>query len=240
MTARVYLISKVVTTPETPGFSGVFVLEKHQNNRQGAQIMPAKALLVAALIAALSGPAFAQAPQGTPTNVRGTIVKLDGQVLTVKSPAGKMVAVNLAPNVAVRTAVRKKLSDIHPGDFVGSTAVPGDDGMLHAVEVHFFPANAPIPDSQAPWDTRPNSLMTNAHVTGVAKAPHGQMLSLDYKKGTAQIIIGPNTPIVGPGPGTTDDLKRGKAVFMVARKGDDGTLTAANVTVEKNGVKPPM
>jgi hypothetical protein len=201
--------------------------------------MRANALLVAVLMAALSGAAFAQAPQGTPTNVRGTIVKLDGQVLAVKSPSGP-VAVKLAPNVSVRTAVREKLSDIHPGDFVGATAVPGADGMLHAVEVHFFPANAPIPDSQFPWDLRPGSLMTNAHVTGVAKAPQGQMLSLDYKKGTAQIIVGPKTPIVGPGPGTTDDLKPGKAVFMVARKSDDGTLTAANVTVEKNGVKPPM
>ena len=201
--------------------------------------MNARAILVAALMVALWGAAFAQAPQGTPANVRGTIVKLDGQVLTVKSPAGP-VAVKLAPNASVRTAVRQKLSDIHPGDFVGATAVPGADGMLHAVEVHFFPANAPIPDSQFPWDLRPGSLMTNAHVTGVAKAPQGQVLSLDYKKGTAQIIVGPKTPVVGAGPGTTDDLKPGKAVFMVARKGDDGTLTAANVTVEKNGVKPPM
>jgi|SRR5215469_961008 len=202
--------------------------------------MQIRAIAVAALIAVLAGSAFAQAPQGTPTNVRGAIAKLDGNVLTVKSPDGKIVAVNLAPNLSVRTAVRKKLSDIHPGDFVGSTAVPGKDGMLHAVEVHFLPANAPIPDTQNPWDLRPGSLMTNAHVTGVAKAPQGQVLSLDYKKGTAQIIVGPKTPIVAPGPGTTEDLKKGKAVFMVARKSDDGTLTAANVTVEKNGVKPPM
>lgn len=207
--------------------------------------MRVKAFLVAALATTLALPAFAQAPQGgppqgTPTNVRGTIVKLDGQALTVKPSGGAPVVVNLAANYTVRSLVRKKLSDIHPGDFVGTTSVPGKDGMLHAVEVHFFPANTPIPDSQAPWDTRPNSLMTNAHVIGVAKAPQGQVLSVDYKNGTAQCIVGPKTPIVAPEPATAQDLKRGKAVFMVARKGADGTLTAANVTVEKNGVKPPM
>ena len=202
--------------------------------------MRLKAVLVAAALAAtLAPPALAQAPQGTPTNVRGSIVKLEGQALTVKSPSGP-VTVNLAANYTVRTLVRKKLSDIHPGDFVGVTSVPGKDGMLHAVEVHFFPANAPIPDGQAPWDSRPNSLMTNAHVIGVAKAAQGQMLSVDYKNGTAQCIVGPKTPIVAPGPGSPQDLKPGKAVFTVARKGADGTLTATNITVEKNGVKPPM
>ncbi len=200
-----------------------------------------KALLVAALAAALAFPVLAQAPQGTPTNIRGKIAKLDGQTLTLTASSGATIVVNLAPNYSVRTLVRKKLSDIHPGDFVGSTSVPGKDGKLHAVEVHFFPANAPIPDRQFPWDLRPGSVMTNAHVTGLAKAPHGQVLSVDYKNGTAQVIVGPKTAIVGPGPGgTPQDLKRGKAVFLIAAKAADGTLSARAVTVEKNGVKPPL
>jgi hypothetical protein len=196
--------------------------------------------VAAAILAALAAPALAQAPQGTPTNIRGTIAKLDGQTLTVKSRDGGMINVALASNFTVRTSVRKKLSDIHAGDFVGSTSLPGKDGKLHAVEVHFFPANAPIPDRQYPWDLRAGSLMTNAHVTGVAKAAQGRVLSVDYKNGTAQVIVGPRTPIVGPGPGAPEDLKRGKAVFIIGTKSADGTITASNVTVEKNGVKPPM
>ena len=203
--------------------------------------MRLRAIFVAAVVATLALPALAQAPQGTPTNIRGKVVKLDGQALTVKPPDGAPVTVNMAANFAVRTVVRKKLSDIQPGDFVGTTSVPGKDGKQHAVEVHFFPANAPIPERQSPWDLKAGSLMTNAHVTGVAKAAHGQLLSVDYKTGTAEVIVGPKVPIVGPGaPGTVDDLKRGKAVFLIANKGADGTLSATNVTVEKNGVKPPM
>lgn len=202
--------------------------------------MRSSIFVAAAILAASAAPTLAQAPEGTPTNIRGTIAKLDGQTLTVKSGAGATTIVALAPNFTVRTSVRKKLSDIHPGDFVGSTSLPGKDGKLHAVEVHFFPANAPIPDSQYPWDLRAGSLMTNAHVIGVAKAAQGQVLSVDYKNGTAQVIVGPKTPIVAPGPGSPEDLKRGKAVFIIGRKLADGTITARNVTVEKNGVKPPM
>ena len=36
------------------------------------------------------------------------------------------------------------------------------------------------------------------------------------------------------------DLKPGKAVFIRANKGADGSLSANNITVEKNGVKPVM
>ena len=35
-------------------------------------------------------------------------------------------------------------------------------------------------------------------------------------------------------------LKPGAAVFIVAQKQADGALTAARVTAEKDGVKPPQ
>lgn len=105
--------------------------------------MRTKSLIAAALFAALALPALAQAPAAPLVNIRGTIAKLDGQTLTVKSRDGRMLPVTLPPNYAVHTLVRKKLADIHPGDFVGTTSVPGKDGKLHAVEVHFFPPTFP-------------------------------------------------------------------------------------------------
>ena len=132
----------------------------------------------------------------------------------VKSRDGAAITVALAPNATVRALVKKKLSDIHAGDFVGTTSIPGKDGKLHAVEIHFFPANLNIPDSQFPWDLEPGSVMTNAHVIGVAKAAHGQVLSVNYKNGTADVIVDKKTKIVAPSPtpATTADLKPGKAV----------------------------
>lgn len=212
--------------------------------------MRSKLVVVAAMLLGLALPAYvpvasAQAPQVPPitrVNVRGTIAKLDGQNLILKSPGGSSVTVVLAPNFTVRALVRKKLADIKPGDFVGTTSVPGKDGKLHAVEVHFFPANLKLPETQSPWDLVPNATMTNAHVDGVAKAAGGGVLSINYKGSIAQVTVDKKTQIVGPSPtpASAADLKPGRAVFILATKAPDGTLTSSNITVEKNGVKPPM
>jgi len=217
--------------------------------------MRSKLLIAASLLMGLAAPVFAQAPQGqapqsqpaqaTPApqqRIRGTITKLDGQTLLVKSRDGDTITIALAPNATVRALVKKKLSDIHAGDFVGTTSIPGKDGKLHAVEIHFFPASLNIPDSQFPWDLEPGSVMTNAHVTGVAKGAQGQVLSVNYKNGTADVIVDKTTKIVAPAPkpATIADLKPGKTVYIMANKGADGTLTSGNITVEKHGVKPPM
>jgi hypothetical protein len=210
--------------------------------------MPAKFALVIALLGSIAAPAFAQAPQGSPpptppVSVRGTIQKVDEQAITVKTRSGTSTVVKFAPNYRVSALDRKKLSDIHAGDYIGATSYPGKDGKLRATEVHLFPpALKGAGEGQQPWDTRPNALMTNATVTGVAKAPQGQMLSVNYKGSTTEMIVDRSTVIVAPAaqPASAADLKPGKAVYIFARKAPDGSLLAANVTVEKNGVKPPM
>lgn len=213
--------------------------------------MQFKPFLVALLLATLSLPAFAQAPQGMApqggppaagpppaTNIRGKIVKLDGQTLTVKTREGQTVAVALAPNTAVRALKKEKLSDIKPGDFIASTSMHGKDGKLHAVEIHTLPPQAP--ELQIPYDYAQGSVMTNAHVSGVAKAKSGNVLSVTYKGNATDIVVDKKTAIVTPVNAAMTDLKPGKAVFLRATKAPDGGFTANNATVEKNGVKPPM
>ena len=200
--------------------------------------MRTKPLLVAFLLTALAVPALAQAPQGTPTNIRGKVAKLDGNNLTVKTREGATVMVALAPNTGVRSLVRKHLSDIKAGDYVASTSMPGKDGKLHALEVHYLPAQAP--ELQIPYDYKPGSVMTNAHVTGIAKAASGSTLTMTYKGNTTDIVVGPKTTIVTTADASLADVKPGKAVFVRAVKGADGAITANNVTIEKDGIKPPM
>ena len=188
-------------------------------------------------------PALAQAPmpppQGTPTNIRGTVTTLSGQTLTLKGRDGKPVVIALTPGYVVHAYAHKKLSDIHAGDFIASTSMKGKDGKLHAIEIHFLPPN--VPELQSPWDLRKDSVMTNAHVTGMAKTVGGTDIALVYKgNNVTDIVVGPHTIIVGPAPATVADVKPGKFVFVFARRRPDGTLFANNVSVEKNGVKPPM
>ena len=201
-----------------------------------------KLLLAGALIALIALPAAAQnAPQGTPTRIRGTVDKLDGQNLTVKSRDGQQLTIVLAPNFAVRYLVKKSLADVKSGDFVATTSMKGTDGKNHSVELRIFPeAMRGLGEGQYAWDLMPDSLMTNATVTGIAGAPQGQTLKVTYKGGESEIVVGPDTPVFGYDLGDASLLKPSAAIFIVALKKPDGSLSAAGVTAEKDGVKPPM
>jgi hypothetical protein len=200
--------------------------------------------IFAALCAALlSASALAQtpAPEGTPTRIRGTIEKLDGQTLTIKSRDGQSMNIALAPNYSVAALVKKSATDIKSGDYVASTGVKGTDGKLHAVEVRIFPeALRGAGEGQYPWDLKPDSTMTNATVAGIAGAPKGQTLKVSYKGSESEYVIDADYPVFGYTQGDASLLKPGAAVFVIALKKPDGSLSAQRLTAEKDGVKPPM
>src|SRR6202040_1207519 len=140
-------------------------------------------IAIAALIALAVGPALAQTPPaGTPTRIRGTVDKLDGQNLMVKSRDGQALTIELTANVAVITLVKKSVADIKAGDYVASTGVKGTDGKIHAVEVRIFPEAARgTGEGQYPWDLMPDSIMTNATVGKVDQRP-GSFLERTYEE----------------------------------------------------------
>ena len=194
-----------------------------------------------ALPAAAQAPPAPAAPDGAQTRIRGTIEKFDGETLTVKSRESQQVTIGLAPNFTVVGVAKRSLGDIKAGDYVASISVKGTDGNLHALEIHIFPeAMRGTGEGQRPHDLVPNSLMTNATVSGITAAPQGHMLKVTYKGGEAEVIVGPDTPIVTYVPGDASLLKPGAAIFCIAQKKADGSLTAARITAEKDGVKPPM
>jgi hypothetical protein len=53
-----------------------------------------------------------------------------------------------------------------------------------------------VPELQAPWDLVPDSVMTNAVVTGIVNEKTGRDLKLAYKGTPTEVIVGPNIPIV--------------------------------------------
>jgi hypothetical protein len=199
----------------------------------------------------LSAAGVAQQPQTM--RVRGTIEKVDGPVLTVKSRAGEMLTIKVADNVNVVALVKASLADIKPGSFVGSAATPEADGSFKAVEVHIFPESMRgTGEGDRPYDYKPKSTMTNGTVgavggatTGtvgsdVAKAGGGVTLSLKYKDGEKKIDVSPETPIVMYTPGSKDELKPGAAIYITAAtKEADGTLSAGRINVGR-GIVPPM
>jgi hypothetical protein len=184
---------------------------------------------------ALALAALAAFAQNT-TRVRGTITRLDGDVLTVKSREGKEVRVQLAPDAQVAVAKAATLADIKPGTYVGSTAVKRADGTVVAKEVHTL--SPQVPPGHIPWDLEPGSTMTNANLAGVAQATGGQEITLQYKDGTQKILVPPGTPIVTFVPGDRSALKPGETIFTTARAEPDGKLSTQRIQVSKDGVRP--
>ena len=204
--------------------------------------MTMKSLFAGALIALLALPAAAQnAPEGTPTRIRGTVENLDGQTLKVKSREGQELTIALAPNFTVSYLVKKSLGDVKAGDYIAATSLKGTDGKNHAVEVRVFPeALRGTAEGQFAWDSMPDSTMTNATVSGVTGAPQGQTLKVTFKGKESEIVVDTNTPVFWYGSGDASLLKPGATIFMVAQKKPDGSLSGGRVTAEKDGVKPPI
>jgi len=194
---------------------------------------------LAAVLALLALPAVAQ--EGTPTRIRGTIESLEGQMLTVKSRGGQELSVTLSNDLKVSAVNKAQLSDIKQGDFIGTAAVPGTDGRLHAQEVLIFPeALRGAGEGFRPWDLTPASTMTNATVAEVAEGAKGRLLKLKYKGGEKDLDVPMAAPIVTLAPGDPSLLRPGTAVFIPAVKAADGSLAAGRVIAGKDGVPPPM
>jgi hypothetical protein len=199
--------------------------------------MPIKATAILALALLLSGTALAQ--PATQLRVRGTVDRLEGNMLTVTAREGDKRMIQLAPDLTVSAVFKRSLADVKPGDVVGMTSVQGPDGKPHAVEMHLFPKDRPPSTvGQFAWDLLPNSLMTNAPVTRVDSVTGGSLVKVTYQGGSAEIIVGPEVPIVTYGPGDIGLLKPGAAVSIQAVKKPDGSLSTNRITAEKDGVKP--
>ncbi len=191
----------------------------------------------AAVALTLAGAAFAQST----VRVRGTIEKADGNALTVKTREGATVVIKLPDNVAVAGVLKRALSDIKANDFVGIAALPQSGGPSRALEVLIFPENMRgTGEGHRGWDLLPESTMTNATVTESVAKVDGHTLTLRYKDGEQTFVVPPDTPIVTFAPGDKAELKAGAVIFISgATKADDGTLSAARVTVGRD-VPPPM
>ena len=92
-----------------------------------------RSLLVGAFCLLVVTPSHAQAPEGTPTRIRGTVERVEGQTLTVKSTSGQNVPVTMAADFRITGVVKRSFSDIKAGDAIASTSVRGSDGKLHAL-----------------------------------------------------------------------------------------------------------
>lgn len=177
-----------------------------------------------------------------PMRVRGTVEGMDGPVYLVKTRSGDTVKVAVTDKPLFVAMVKASMADIKPGMFIGSTAMPGPDGSLRAVEVHIFPeAMRGTGEGHRDWDLKPQATMTNANVEAAVTGVKGQTLTMKYKGGEKTLVVTPETVVVTYAPGDKAELKPGTGIFIAAaEKKPDGTLLTPRITYGKDGLVPPM
>ncbi len=181
----------------------------------------------------------ADAP-GMRIGVRGEITGVNSDSLKVHVTTGENVVVHLDSDTKVRGVTLAKIEDIKPGSYVGSAAVPQDDGTLKALEVHVFPPElAGSGDGHRPFDLAKGSSMTNGSV-GDLVVSNGRVLTVNYKGGQQKILVPEDVPIVNLVPGDRSLLKVGVKIVTFVTQSADGTLTAQSISAGKDGVTPPM
>ncbi len=202
--------------------------------------IPARLLIALAMLAASTLHAAAQ-KSPTPTRVRGTLEAVDGDVLSVKSRSGEYVKLHMTGNVLILGITKIALADVKVGSFIGTTTVPGPDGAPKAVEVHVFPENMRgTGEGSYPWDSRPNSTMTNATVSDSVAGVDGQTVMVKYKDGEKKVVVTQDTPVVIYVPGDKGDLKPGAKIIAFVKQLPDGSFETSRISVGRDGLTPPM
>jgi hypothetical protein len=180
-------------------------------------------LLCAALMAAwlAYGPARA-AEEGKPYKVRGTLVEVNDQRVTVLNDDEETSEVALTKDTRVIAATPAKLSDIKPGSFVGIT-----------------------------WDLiKDPNMMTNATVAEIKEvSPAERQLRLTYKEGEGdkatqgeQTITVPDFVDIVLLSKSTDPglIAPDHRAFMLVKDVEQGPPAVVAIVVGTEGATPPM
>jgi hypothetical protein len=213
----------------------------------GSNMSQTRILTAAALAATLAvSAASAQQQRQQTQRLNGTIERVDGNTIYAKGRDGSAITLKLADNATVTAVLKATAADIKPGAYIGSGAMPQPDGSQKAVEVHIFARpQADNGHHYAGWYGAPNGTMTNGFVepagtVGAAITGAGDPSFLfKYHDGEKRIVVPANAHIVRYTDGNKDDLKAG-APFraQAAAKQADGTYTASNISVGKDGGRP--
>jgi hypothetical protein len=180
------------------------------------------------------------AQQTAPVRVRGRIEAIEGSVISVLTREGQHLQLALDPATRL-SAVRPVDTDaIKPGTYIGAAGTPTADGVKALEVMVYREERRGTDEGHRDWDLAPGSSMTNATVAAVTRVENGRSLELTYPGSSLKLTLPDNVPIVTFAPADASDLKVGAALFAVAAPAADGSLRATSVTIEKNGVKPPM
>jgi hypothetical protein len=179
---------------------------------------------------------------------RGTLVAIEGDLVTVADADEEQREVRLTENTGLYVVTPAKFADIEAGQYVGVTSVESEDDRV-ALEVHVFAEDLRgTGEGHFPWDLvkEPNA-MTNATIAEIEEiSPVERLLRLTYKDGEGhssegkQAIRVPDfADVVLLESADRSVLVPERPVFMFLEPAPSGPPTALAIAVGV-GVSPPM
>lgn len=157
--------------------------------------------------------------------VSATVEQLDGQTLKINTAPGAELSLALPAGVRVLRSKPATIADVKPGQFIGCTAVEGEDGKLHAKEIHILPESMRgVGEGHYPWGNAPKTTMTNGNIEQVAGITDGHVIKVSYRGGQSDIEILPGATVTTIEVVSRNMLEPGTKITLFAHKNPDGTV----------------
>jgi hypothetical protein len=220
-------------------------------------------------LTATAGLLLATAAIAAPLRIRGTVVAISSNTVTVRTANGN-VSASLKGDTAFVSVVPSDLTHVASGSYIGAASKTVGDKLIALSLIVFPPEMKGAAEGHAAYDVLPDttlsrgaltaSSMTNANVKAIsarqgtprvsstmtngsvatATAKGGaRLLTVTYKGGEQNILVPPTAPIVAFVPGTVSIVRPGAPVFVNADE-TDGKITAGLVAVGSHGLTPPF
>ena len=177
------------------------------------------------------------------TPVRGVVTSVSGDVLALSSQTGP-VKIHLGSSLKVYKRTPSDLAKVNSESFVGVTSVKQPDGSERATNINIFPeelrgiGEGSYLMNPNPAQSASSSRMTNGTVAGpasrmtngtVSTRSGASTLSVQYGGGMQTISVPRDVSVTALTP-TTDKLKPGENVFVLA-KTQDGSFSTTSIVL---------
>jgi hypothetical protein len=225
--------------------------------------------LLGLTLAATAGLFLATPAAAEPVRIRGTVVAVSSNALTVHTANGD-VSVSLKGDTAFVSVVPSDPNHVGTGSYVGAASKSVGDKLIALSVIVFPPSMKGASEGHAAYDILPDttlsrgartaSSMTNANVEAISTGPSAprvsstmtngsvataaasggaRLLTVTYNGGEQNILVPPTAPIVAFVPGDASIVGPGAAVFVSADE-TNGKTTAGLVAVGSHGLTPPF
>ena len=174
--------------------------------------------------------------------VRGVVTSVSGNALTLNSQTGP-VTIHLGRPLKIYKRTPSDLAHVNSESFVGVTSVKQPDGSERATNINIFPeelrgiGEGSYLMNPNPAQSASSSRMTNGTVAGPAsRMTNGTVstrsgaaaLSVQYSGGMQTISVPRDVSVTALTP-TTDKLKPGENVFVLAKTLQDGSFSTTSI-----------